>query len=683
MSPKEDDVKLSDSLTADDVIPPIGKAAISPFDDGFEEATQLQQPGDVATAQLLSKSPLHSPGQAPGYKILQPLGSGTYGEVWLAEEERTGIHVAIKFFAHGAGQQWQLMQAEVKQLAQLHGDPGIVHLIDVEPESTPPYYVMAYAQQGSLGGRLEKGPLPLQEALTIFRQVAEALAYVHAKGIRHCDLKPGNVLLDARGRVRVADFGQAHLSSDASPALGTFFYMAPEQADLTYQIPDTRWDVYGLGALMYAMLTGRPPRADSTLRTELASTPELTQRLRRYRESIHQSKPLTAHRAIPGMDRGLAEIIERCLEIDPAKRLPDAGAVLAALAQRERRRRQRPALIFALVAPFLFLALMIAGVSLMFAEAKMEAVAWQKDMDAQTDERNELVAELVAGDISRHLRSRTKQAEEAAGHPALRALVSKPDPAKLTALLESWSLTEQAARPTYAWITARDGTIVAIYPKPPRPLPTTSFQWREWFNGRSELAEGTPAQPLQKAYVSRPFVGKSTQTMMLAVSAPIRDAGNQIVGVLTMTDDFERWAKPIDDKQSFLVILNERGEYLSHEKRDILVTTPGQKPRSVSNHPEYMEAVNKGTSGDIKEPFSDPINKKSCIAHYAPMKSGDLHWTVFIQREHGAIAPAIESLNSKMLRISLAAIIVMGLGIPALWAWLIWMLRREEGITHG
>ncbi len=152
----------------------------------------------------------------PHYDLVRFLGSGTFGEVWLAQDQRTGIQVAIKFFVHGSGGQWGLLQAEVQQLAGFHADPGIVQLIDVEPNAVPPYYVMAFVPNGSLAQRLEHGPLPLHEALEIFRQIAEALAYVHAKGIRHCDLKPSNILLDIRGQAKIADFGQAHLSSDAS-----------------------------------------------------------------------------------------------------------------------------------------------------------------------------------------------------------------------------------------------------------------------------------------------------------------------------------------------------------------------------------------------------------------------------------------------------------------------------------
>src|SRR5262249_16074114 len=114
--------------------------------------TELASPAELRRTELLSKG---RP-EGPGYEILRALGAGTYGEVWLAREERTGLPVAIKFFAQGTGQQWQLLQEEVKQLASLQDVRGIIPLHDVHPEASPPYYVMAYAERGSLADRLEK-----------------------------------------------------------------------------------------------------------------------------------------------------------------------------------------------------------------------------------------------------------------------------------------------------------------------------------------------------------------------------------------------------------------------------------------------------------------------------------------------------------------------------------------------
>src|SRR5262249_29202919 len=159
----------------------------------IEPPTELASPSEVRRGVLRSGEVP----QVPGYVVEEPLGEGTYGQVWRAREIDTGILVAIKFFPYGSPDQLQQLQSEVSQLAQLDSVQGIVALKEANLNAERPYYVMSYAERGSLAERLEKQKqLPLAEALSIFRQVAEALAYVHAKGIRHCDLKPGNILLD-------------------------------------------------------------------------------------------------------------------------------------------------------------------------------------------------------------------------------------------------------------------------------------------------------------------------------------------------------------------------------------------------------------------------------------------------------------------------------------------------------
>jgi hypothetical protein len=337
------------------------------------------------------------PRRVPGYQLLERLGAGTYGEVWLAQDERTGIRVAIKFLNQGTDVEWQLIQAEVKQLALLHADPGIVQLLGVELERRPPYYIMAYAEQGSLANRLERGPLPLAEALDLFRQLAEALAYVHAKGVRHCDLKPGNVMLKARKRALIGDFGQAHLSSEQAPALGTFFYMAPEQATLAKQIPDTRWDVYGLGAIFYAMLTGQPPREEAAVREELAHIDDLAERLLRYRTCVEKAPKPDLHRRVAGMDRYLAEIVDRCLEVSPVRRLRDAGSILAALARREHLLRQRPLLVFGFLAQVI-LCLVLGGLGFLGVHLGIERA--EASLLERLDPGDPNAAMLVRGGMS-------------------------------------------------------------------------------------------------------------------------------------------------------------------------------------------------------------------------------------------------------------------------------------------
>ncbi len=356
--------------------------------------------------------------RVPDHDPIEYLGGGTYGEVLLYQERDTGRRVAVKFFTRGGGSlEWQMLQAEVKQLALLADDPGIVQIKDVEPAAQPPYYVMTYAEHGSLAKRLaEKGPLPVRQALALFRRTAEALAYVHAKGVRHCDLKPGNVLLDARDRPLLADFGQAHLASDLSPALGTFFYMAPEQATLEAVIADTRWDVYSLGALVHALVTGKPPHEDQTVLLTLNRTAHLPRRLEKYRHWVTTRPRPTAHHRAKGMDRRLAEIVDQCLEVDPERRFHDAGAVLAALDRRQRHLRRRPLLIFGLIAPVVVMLTMTAFGALVGSGALGQA---QDVLAQQLQTNDKVMSQLVVNVLQNQLDDRVSLVERRASDPSL------------------------------------------------------------------------------------------------------------------------------------------------------------------------------------------------------------------------------------------------------------------------
>src|SRR5205814_6341162 len=126
----------------------------------------------------------------------------------------------------------------------------------------------------------------VQLAVDFFTRCARAMAAVHRRGIHHCDLKPQNILLHrpepgAEPEPLVADFGQAHLATDDTPALGTFFYMPPDQAEaaLRKARSDSSWDVYALGAVLYEMLTGEPPRRSESLVKDLRKTEQLETKL--------------------------------------------------------------------------------------------------------------------------------------------------------------------------------------------------------------------------------------------------------------------------------------------------------------------------------------------------------------------------------------------------------------------
>jgi eukaryotic-like serine/threonine-protein kinase len=245
------------------------------------------------------------------YVILSPLGRGGMGEVWRARDSRLGRDVAIKI----SDQQFSdRFEREARAIAALN-HPNICTLHDVGPN----YLVMEIVEGPTLAERISKGPLPLDEALVIAGQIAEALDAAHEKGIIHRDLKPANIKIRPDGSVKVLDFGlaksvvdPAKVTSD-SPTLmhptvglilGTAGYMSPEQA--RGQDVDTRSDIWAFGVVLFEMTTGRRLFGGATVTDCLAAI-------------LKDSPDLTE--APPTIQRLLAS----CLQKDPRKRLRDIG----------------------------------------------------------------------------------------------------------------------------------------------------------------------------------------------------------------------------------------------------------------------------------------------------------------------------------------------------------------------
>lgn len=357
------------------------------------DRTQHQSTDEIKKARELSLEPTRPPAQVPGYKLQKFLGSGAFGEVWLAVDIKTSRRVAIKFYTRRSAADVQQLAREVEKLVVLAADRYVVQLLDVGWESDPPFYVMDYIEHGSLEDRLNAPEgMSTDDAIELFKEIATGMLHLHDKGVLHCDLKPGNVLLDQDGKPRVADFGQSRLQTEATSALGTLFYMAPEQADLN-AAPDAGWDVYGLGALLYSMLTGKPPYYSTQLANQIESTEDVHQRLVVYRDSLLAAPKPMEHRSIAGVDRSMAEIIDRCIAADSKERFPNIQSLLVALHQRELTKAGRPLMLLGLVGPLLLIGVMSFFGWWAFREAVDRT---QVEVTNKAVESNEFAAQLAA-----------------------------------------------------------------------------------------------------------------------------------------------------------------------------------------------------------------------------------------------------------------------------------------------
>lgn len=342
--------------------------------------TQQQTVGELRQAERLSLQATVPPAEVPGVRIERLLGQGAFGQVWMGRDLNTGREVAIKFYLHRGGVNWSLLGREVKHLVNMSTGRFIVQVLTVGWEAEPPYYVMEYLENGSLEDLIRRrGRLGVNEAVALFREIAEGLNYAHGKGVLHCDLKPANILLDHDWRPRLADFGQSRMSHEQSPSLGTLFYMAPEQADLAASA-DARWDVYALGAILYTMLVGSPPYRNPEVVETLDSATSLPARLERYRNAIFDSPFPKQHHRQPGVDKALYHIVDRCLSKQPDERYANVQQVLEDLARRESSRFRRPLYLLGIVGPLLLLLMMmlffVRGISLAKRESLERVEQW-------------------------------------------------------------------------------------------------------------------------------------------------------------------------------------------------------------------------------------------------------------------------------------------------------------------
>lgn len=291
--------------------PPLPQAATLQYPAGtppMRSAKDMPTPGDNDWA-TLPEGTVVGP-----YRLIEPLGQGGMGTVYRAVQPGLERAVAIKILPRHLARDADFVarfSREARTLAALN-HPSIVAVFDLGSAGEHYYFCMEFVDGRSLRQHLRERPMTTAETLDLVPQICDALAYAHGEGVVHRDIKPENILLDKRGRVKIADFGLARLVRGDSPiepltrtntVMGTVEYMAPEQRENSRDV-DFRADLYSLGVVVYEMLTGHLPVG----RWELPS-----------RQT--------------GCDVRFDDIVLRCLEHDPRQRWSGAAEIAGVISQ--------------------------------------------------------------------------------------------------------------------------------------------------------------------------------------------------------------------------------------------------------------------------------------------------------------------------------------------------------------
>jgi len=264
------------------------------------------------------------------YQLLEEIGRGGMGVVFKARQLSLNRTVAVKILLAGplaGGQRLERFRVEAEAVAHLQ-HPNIVAIYGVGEHKGAPFFSMEYVPGHTLADLVTERPLSAEMAARYLQVIAEAIQYAHEHGIVHRDLKPSNVLIDSSGRLRITDFGLAkrlpsscdsqlalHNSSITvtGQVLGSPSYLAPEQAGQRHGTIGAACDIYALGAILFHLLTGRPPFLSETLEGTLLQ--------------VLTTEPVGVRRLNPAVSRDLETICSKCLQKEASRRYLSARAL--------------------------------------------------------------------------------------------------------------------------------------------------------------------------------------------------------------------------------------------------------------------------------------------------------------------------------------------------------------------
>lgn len=618
------------------------------------------------------------------------LGHGGMGVVYRAFDKGLGKEVALKTVLprHVVNPDvLRIFYTEARSMARLE-HPGIIHVFHVDQHEGRPYFTMWLVDGVSLDKRLGEFQQNPRAAATLLVRVTRAIHHAHQRNIIHRDLKPGNILLDEDGKVLVTDFGLAKLFGadecllglDAAHdtasrffcgILGTAQYMSPEQATVGGNVT-TRSDVYGLGAVLYALLTGQPPFRAKTIEATLALVRD------------PKEMPVPPRALNRRVDPDLQAVCLKCLNKDPDQRYRSAeglardlerwleGKETTALPWSRPYRlwrwcKRHPARAAWSVAALVGLAVVPTIISyLLLQERERQVLAGSAHM-----------AQSVANTFEARLQHFASAVAQQSRDPELRQHLSPADRAQLQKWIERVSafyadpdkgfIDAGERTPFASWfVLDDDGNMLAHSVK--AQAAEGEVSWRDYFRGVGKLKDG------ESTYVSRIYKGRMADALYkFAIAAPVRDGAKRVgVVVATVTTaSAEDILLPKDAPQKAVLVghWDDKTPARPNPKIPTGLHAPGERlillhpafargDPAVVIHNEQLFGGAAPQGGRLDENYADPVATRDArfagrwLAAAAPVRRTE--FTVIVQQNRAeSVQPFAIFLIPMMLWIAL------------------------------
>ncbi len=542
------------------------------------------------------------------YDVLAEIGKGGMGVVYKAMQRRLKRVVALKMIlggAHAGASDLARFRTEAEALAHLQ-HPNIVQVYEVGEHDGLPFFSLEFCDGGSLAAQLAGTPRQPAEAARIVLTLAQAMHAAHQRGVIHRDLKPANVLLTADGTLKITDFGLAKRLDDDSgqtksgAILGTPSYMAPEQAQGRLQDIGPATDVYALGAILYELLTGRPPfRAATALDTVL---------------QVLSVEPVPPTQLQPGVPRDLETVCLKCLHKEPKKRYGSAlelaedlgrfgrGEPVTARPVGRLERTWRWCRRYPARAALLGVSLALLFVLLVGGFLFNRSLHYQLEQTERAErELRRALARQVAERLDRDLRQlatvpemlamtlgqRTDWTEPQLDAWLRAALVREPRLFGTTVAFQPYEFSLRGEKqPDYALYVWREGGGLTTRRLTPKTYKPPYWEW-DWYS--------KPRQQ-RRALWSEPFVDEGGGNIaMVTYSVPVRRA-TAFTGVVTgdlSLDYFKQlrtWLKELKlGENGYGFVVSREGVFLSHPNPNYeMPLKSAAPPVKISEVPEFQ-----------------------------------------------------------------------------------------------